>query len=367
MSLFRCYDLANLLQSQHKEPMEKLNQFIQCQGWSFYGITDIKTLDTALRKHQIFFDEWVKKGYEADMHYLERMEEDRFSPENKLPDVKSVIVLGTIYSDGGSNCRSNGGLVARYARGKDYHKILKKKLIELSDWLKLQSTNYNLQTYVSVDSGPTVDRVLAECAGLGFFGKNCNIVNPRYGSYFFIASLMTNLDLPPTAIGRMPNCGDCQKCQKACPTGALVKPGVLDARKCVSYLTIENKDGIPPEFRMKIGRRLFGCDACQECCPFNERKQDVLIDQFKPENGAGDSLDLKEVLAIKSDEEFAERFAGTPLMRAKRRGLLRNACIVAGNSGDKSLIPYLKKLVKREDDEMLKEHADWAIGQLKKN
>jgi epoxyqueuosine reductase len=367
--------------------MKQLEQFIQSQGWSFYGITDIKTLDSTLRKHKIFFDEWIKKGYEADMDYLKRMEADRFNPENKLPDVKSVIVLGAVYSDGGSNGGSNGGpqyepqersdtshnassypgAVARYARGNDYHKILKKKLIELSDWLKLQPTNYNLQTYVSVDSGPTADRVLAECAGLGFFGKNCNIINPSSGSYFFIASLMTNLELSPTPVGRMPNCGDCQKCQKSCPTGALVAPHTLDARKCISYLTIENKGGIPEDLRPKIGNRLFGCDACQECCPFNERKQDVLIDQFKSEYGAGESLDLKDILSIKSDEEFAKKFAGTSVMRAKRRGLLRNACIVAGNSGDKTLIPYLKELIDREKDDMLKEHAEWAIKQLKKN
>ena len=347
--------------------METLDQFIKKQGWSFYGITNIKTLDAALRKHQVFFDEWIKKGYEADMDYLKKMEEDRFNPENKLPDARSVIVLGTIYSDCGPNSGPDGGSVARYARGKDYHNVLKKRLVALADFLKTLNSKFETRTYISVDSGPTVDRVLAECAGLGFFGKNCNIINPKSGSYFFIASLMTNLELPPTTVGRVPNCGDCQKCQKACPTAALVAPHTLDARKCISYLTIENKDGIPEKLRSKIGNRLFGCDACQECCPFNERKQDVLIDQFKPGYGAGESLDLKEVLCIKSDEEFAKKFAGTPVMRAKRRGLLRNACVVVGNSGDESFITSLRELIEREGDEMLKEHAEWAIKQLKKN
>lgn len=297
-----------------------------------YGIVDVDALKTALKRHKVVFDEWISHHFQADMDYLEKMEEDRFDPAKKLPDVKSVIVLGAIYSNGGSNRSSNrgpNGIIARYAAGKDYHKVLKKKLLKLSDYLK--SNNDNCHTYASVDSGPTVDRVLAETAGLGFFGKNCNIINPSMGSFFFIASLMTNLDLEPTDAVRMPNCGDCTKCIDSCPTGALISPGVLDARKCISYLTIENKGDIPPDLRPRIGNRLFGCDECQNCCPFNQRKQKVLIDEFKPKSGAGESLEPKMVLSIKTDEEFTKKFAGTPLMRAKRKGLIRNARIVADN------------------------------------
>ena len=164
----------------------------------------------------------------------------------------------------------------------------------------------------------------------------------------------------------MPNCGDCQKCINNCPTGALVAPGQVDARKCISYLTIENKEGIPEELRSQISDRLFGCDVCQEVCPFNigrAHHQTIQIDKLKGEYGVGDSLDLRAILSIKTDEEFLEKFAGTPLMRAKRRGLIRNACVVAGNSGDPSLIPYLEKLID-QDDEMLKEYAQWAIQRL---
>ena len=341
-----------------------LEEFIKNQGWIMFGIISFEEVRENLKKHEKIFDEWVSHHYQADMDWLERMKEDRFHPENKLPDVKSVIVLGAIYSNGGSN----GGMIARYARGKDYHKVLKKRLIALSDWLKKSNVKgqmSNVETYVSVDSGPTVDRVLAESAGLGFFGKNSCLIDPSKGSYFFIASLMTNLDLTPTSKKPMPNCGSCQKCQNACPTGALVAPGQIDARKCISYLTIENKEGIPEEFRSKIGNRLFGCDACQECCPFNAvSRSDVLIDQLKSKSGVGESLDLKEILSIKSDEEFLEKFAGTPLMRAKRRGLFRNACVVAGNSGDRTLIPYLEQLIEREKDDMLTDHARWAVNQL---
>ena len=309
-----------------------LDKFIQNQGWSMYGIVSFEEIQKNLEKHETIFKEWLKKGYEADMSYLEKMEDDRFHPENKLTDVKSVIVLGALYADSGLRIpnSANKGVIAKYAAGKDYHKVLKKKLIGLSNWLKsnVKGQMSNVETYASVDSGPTVDRVLAETAGLGFFGKNCNIINPKMGSFFFIASLMTNLELLPTEKMRMPSCGDCRKCMDACPTGAIISPGVIDARKCISYLTIENKGDIPKELHSKIGNHLFGCDECQNCCPFNQRKQKILIDEFKPENGVGESLDPEEVLSIKTDEEFIEKFAGTPLMRAKLKGLQRNARIV---------------------------------------
>ncbi len=165
----------------------------------------------------------------------------------------------------------------------------------------------------------------------------------------------------------MPSCGDCRKCIVACPTKAIVAPGVIDARRCISYLTIENKGGIPLELRSKIGNRIFGCDICQEVCPFNigrAGKQEVKIEALKACSGIGSHLNLKEVLSIKDDQAFLEKFAGTPLMRAKRRGLIRNACVVAGNNGDKGLIPYLERIVQEEPDEMLKEHAQWGIDQL---
>ncbi|PIZ72586.1 tRNA epoxyqueuosine(34) reductase QueG [Candidatus Peregrinibacteria bacterium CG_4_10_14_0_2_um_filter_43_11] len=342
---------------------ELLKTFIDDQGWNFFGITDFSFLHFNLKKHKKIFELWTQRGFQADMNYLEQMEEDRFHPENKLPNIKSVLVLGAWY---GGNSNSNS-LVARYARGKDYHNVLKKKCVALSDWLKKQYPE--AETYISIDSGPTADRVFAETAGLGFFGKNSCLIRPSHGSYFFIASVMTNLDLPliSTSASKMPICGDCQNCLKNCPTGALVSPGVVDANCCISYLTIENKQGIPIALRSKIGNHLFGCDACQEVCPFNQGRKDkqvITIDSLKSENGVGESLDLIEIFSLSTDEDFTKRFAGTPLMRAKRRGLLRNACVVAGNSGDVSLIPHLQSVIDREDDTMIKEHARWAIEQL---
>ncbi|MBI5421628.1 tRNA epoxyqueuosine(34) reductase QueG, partial [Candidatus Peregrinibacteria bacterium] len=320
-----------------------------------------------LAQHRPVFDAWVAQGLHAGMDYLPRMAEDRYHPDRKLPEVKSAIVLAAWYGYEQKNCSTGHGKVSRYAGGRDYHKVLKKKLIALSDWLKAQEPG--CETFVSVDSGPTVDRVLAECAGLGFFGKNSLLINPSRGSYFLIGSVLTTLALTPTAKPPMPNCGNCTRCAVACPTGAIGKNGVIDANRCISYLTIENKGSIPVELRPKIGNRVFGCDICQEVCPFTlgrATQQTVLIAELKPDAGVGESLDLAELLSIRTDEAFLKRFAGTPLMRAKRRGLLRNACVVAGNSGEPMLIPHLERILDEESDEMLKEHATWAIARLKK-
>lgn len=344
--------------------LSEISAFITDQRWSGFGIIPVSLLQKALKDHEGIFEKWLANGYQAQMTYLKEMKGDRYHPENKLPDIRSVIVLMAWYGQEGAG---EGGIVARYARGRDYHKILRKKLLQLSDWLK--EKDGGLETYLSVDSGPTVDRVLAKTAGLGFFGKNSNIIDPRKGSYFFIASLMVNRELPVTEDRRMPGCGDCRRCILACPTGAIVAPGVIDARRCISYLTIENRGGIPEELRSKIGSRLFGCDICQEVCPFNEERtgrQDILMEELRGKSGVGGSLDPSEILKIETDEEFLKRFAGTPLMRAKRTGLLRNACVVAGNSGQQKYLPLLHKVLEREEDGMLQEHARWAISVLTK-
>lgn len=345
-----------------------LESFIEDQGWSSYGVISVKDLRPLLEEHERIFKRWLSKGYQANMGYLEAMKNDRYHPENKLPDVKSIVVLQAWYAARVSSSTDiDQGIVARYARGRDYHNILRKKLKVLSEWL--QEQNSEIQTHASVDSGPTVDRVLAEAAGLGFFGKNTNLIDPSKGSYFFIASLLVNCDLPVTVKKRMPGCGNCHNCLKACPSGALVAAHTLDARQCLSYLTIENKAGIPLEMRPLLGRRLFGCDICQEVCPFNEGRagrQSVRIGGLSSENGVGETLDLEKVLGLASEEEFLEQYAGTPLMRAGRRGLLRNACIVAGNIGRKRLLSVLRRLIEREADPMLREHATWAIGRIEK-
>jgi epoxyqueuosine reductase len=340
--------------------LAELRVFIEDQGWSGFGIASISEVEAALKKHEGIFERWLGRGFQAEMDFLKKMQKDRYHPEEVLPEVRSIIVLQAWYGT-----KENGG-IARFARGRDYHKVLKKKLIALSNWLKAQ--NPEISTYASVDSGPTVDRVLAEVAGLGFFGKNANLIDPSKGSFFFIASLMTSVELEVTQKRRMPNCGDCHKCAEACPTGAIVAPGVIDSRRCIAYLTIENKEGIPEVLRSKIGDRLFGCDTCQEVCPFNvgrAGRQEVKIEELKAENGVGNDINLHEILTIDNDATFEKRFAGTPLMRAKRRGLLRNACIVAGNSENNSILPVLEQLIQQDtNDAVLQESIEWAIKKI---
>ncbi len=343
----------------------QLESFLRAQGWSHYGVAGRERVLAALKKHHGVFSAWLRQGYAAGMDYLCTMEADRFDPERKLQGFRSALVLGAWYGQEAASVSGSFGRIARYAAGRDYHKVLRRRLKVLTAALEKQFPGSH--HYASADSGPTVDRVLAEAAGLGFFGKNSMLISPQRGSYFFIATLFSTVDLGETPRLPMPNCGTCTHCISACPTGAITAPGVIDASRCISYLTIENKGGIPEELRPKIGNRIFGCDICQEVCPFNKLRagtQEVLIEELKGKYGAGESLDLREVLAMDSDEAFLQRFAGTPLMRAKRRGLLRNACVVAGNSGDASLIPLLRALLDREGDATLKDHAEWAIGRL---
>lgn len=346
-----------------------IGPFIQSQGWAFHGIVSREPLKGFLKRHQVVFKKWIDDGSHSSMGWLSRMENDRYHPENKLPDFKSVIVLGAEYGYEQKICSKKEGVVASYAKGRDYHKVLKKRCIALSDYLKTHgecpSPGNPIETYISIDSGPTPDRVLAEAAGLGFFGKNTLLIHPERGSFFLIASLMTTLDLEETERKPMSDCGSCRRCVDVCPTGALRGDGTMDARLCISYLTIENREGIPLELRPRIGNRLFGCDICQAVCPFNRgKKQEVLIEELKGDYGVGDSLDLREVLALATEEQFIAKFAGTPLMRAKRLGLLRNASVVAGNSGNSALIPDLESVLQREVDLMIKEHAEWAIHRL---
>ncbi|MBI5412453.1 tRNA epoxyqueuosine(34) reductase QueG [Candidatus Peregrinibacteria bacterium] len=367
---------------------KEIIDFIQSRGWSFFGIVNYELLKTNLEKHHEIFKKWTRKGYQGAMDYLVRMEQNRYDPKKKFPALKSVIVLAAEYDYEQIICSNGHGVVAGFAAGKDYHRVLKKKCIELTKFIKFKDKE--AQTYVSVDSGPTPDRVLAEAAGLGFFGKNTCLIHPERGSFFLIASVMTNVNLVETrpkperearsvqgaSDPPMPDCGSCRRCLDVCPTGALKGDGAMDARRCISYLTIENREGIPVELLPKIGNRLFGCDLCQAVCPFNRRGGLIspLDKGGAPALGGGDlggggvgrTLDLRELLLIETDEQFLEKFHGTPIMRAKRRGLLRNACVVAGNSGNKQLIPYLEQMADREQDVMLKEHAEWAIGKLGK-
>ncbi|MEK7545352.1 MAG: tRNA epoxyqueuosine(34) reductase QueG [Patescibacteria group bacterium] len=334
------------------------------------GFDLVRIMDArALEKEQNFYKEWLEKGYGADMEWLKKEPEKRGNPEKIFPGTKSVICLGMNYfpADEEQNPIEKPSFgVARYARTRDYHKVIGKKLKKLCQIIDEKSSE-NADQKVSrsyIDTGPVFDRSFSEKSGLGFIGKNSCLITRELGSYIFLAEIFVTVHLKPDEPSKWKGaCGSCKRCIDICPTNAILPDRTIDARRCISYLTIENRGEIPQEFREKVGTWLFGCDLCQEICPHNVRSKPTKVDDFQNIRIGTQVYDLQKILEIKTDEEFLKAFAGTPLMRAKRRGLIRNACIVAGNLHEKSLIPALKKIAKGKD-KMLAEHATWAIKKI---
>ena len=281
------------------------------------------------------------------------------SPDELLPGARSIISLGWSYRPAEETDAAPGhGLIARYARGRDYHRVMKRRMrrmaLELQDRLGSQ---FAARWYV--DDGPMLDRAAAARAGLGWFGKNGNILNPTYGSWILLGQIITDLPLAPDA-PLSKTCGQCARCIPACPTDAIVAPYVVDNRRCISYLTIERKGDIPRELRPAIGTWVFGCDICQEVCPVN-RKARASND---PNFGRRDlsAVDLVELLEM-TEEEFRQRFAGTPIMRAKREGMQRNAGVALGNLGDAGAVPALSQAL-QTGAPVVRSHAAWALGRI---
>ena len=314
------------------------------------------------------FREWLANGNQADMHWLEKTPERRTDPRHVLAGAKSLIMLGVNYG-GGAEGRG-GPIWARYALNRDYHDTLKPGLVAagklLEAELALRPTDYRYY----VDTGPLLERNWATAAGLGFTGKNAMLISKEYGNWLFLAGILVTTELPSdrpvsrkvknTPVGSL--CGSCTACLDACPTDALTAPGVLDARKCISYQTIENKGLIPRELRTAIGSRIYGCDICAEVCPWNRFAQEAKsgLIEARPHITA---LGLKEILRL-TPESFAAVFKGTPIKRLKLRGLLRNACLVAANEEKSELIPELVILASEHTEAMVRAHAVWALRRL---
>jgi epoxyqueuosine reductase len=292
-------------------------------GFDLVGITALGAMETSGA-----FDAWVAKGYAGEMDYLRRGAEKRRDSRLPFPGTRSAIVVGLEY--GG---REPSGPVARYARGDDYHEIMTDRLKELHRWLETESGE-TIAAKAYVDTGPILERELARRAGLGWFGKNTNLVNPRLGSFFFIGSLLVDLDLAPDAPFQTDRCGSCTRCLDACPTNAFVEARVLDATKCISYLTIELKGDIPDQQRQGVGSNIYGCDICQDVCPYNVKFARELREPAFAAREAIRGKDAgtlaRELVAI-GDEEFRNSFRNSPMKRAKRRGLARNAAVVLEN------------------------------------
>lgn len=310
-----------------------------------------------------FLSDWVGAGKAAGMGWLGRDPARRARPTSLLPEARTLITLGVSYYEEEPTPPPAGpaGRVARYAWGEDYHAVIEWRLEELRDRLRL-AFGPGVISRPAVDIQPLLERAFARRAGLGFVGKNTNLIRPGGGSFLFLADLLVNLELPPD--GAVPQgCGACTRCQDACPTGALDTPFELDARLCVAYHTIENRGAIPRELRPRMGRWVFGCDDCQDVCPFNARAAARRWPEFSSRRGPGPWLGLADLLRLDSDEAFRVRFRGTSILRAKRAGLVRNACVASANGGAaERLADLLDERLRRDTDPVVREHAAWALG-----
>ena len=292
-------------------------------GFDLVGIATLGPMETARA-----FEAWIDKGYAGEMDYLPRGSAKRRDTRLAFGGATRAIVVGLDY--GG---REPSGPVARYARGDDYHDVMTDRLKELHRWLEME-TGRRIAGKSYVDTGPILERELGRRAGLGWFGKNTNLVNPTLGSFFFIGSLLVDLDLAPDSPFEADRCGSCTRCLDACPTSAFVEPRVLDARRCISYLTIESKGEIPDAFHEAIGSNVYGCDICQDVCPYNvkfarELREPAFAARAAIHGKNAETL-ARDLLAM-GDEEFRSAFRRSPMKRAKRRGLVRNAAVVLGN------------------------------------
>jgi epoxyqueuosine reductase len=331
--------------------------------------------------HADAYRRWLDQGYAANMHWLGRNPERREDPRNVIPGAQSVVVVGLSYFllDPPAELWDDPsrGRIARYAWGLDYHDVMLPRLRTLGEFVDKEA-GHKLSQRSYVDTGPVLERDFAAQAGLGFIGKNTLLINPRMGSYLFLGEILLDLELdydPPSPDGgascRIPGdskqigtCGNCTRCLEVCPTHAFPAPYILDSNRCISYLTIELKETIPAEFRPLLGNWIFGCDECQEICPwvrrYSQPTQETFL-QYNPENAAPKLLDLIKL----DDDAFRARFKGSPIKRTKRRGLLRNVAIALGNWGSPEALPVLESITTSDPEPLIREHAMWAISQIK--
>ncbi|HEY1719194.1 MAG TPA: tRNA epoxyqueuosine(34) reductase QueG [Verrucomicrobiae bacterium] len=320
------------------------------------------------------FQNWLAQKNHGEMNWLERNSEKRVEPQKVLAGAKSAICLAASYS---VECREtkvesqtlaqnfstldsrpSTGLIARYARFDDYHDILGERLKLLTEFVNQLGEQTRSLWYV--DTGPLLERDLAQRAGIGFVGKHTNLISRKLGNWIFLAEILTTLELEPDAPEKN-HCGKCSRCISACPTNAITAPFQLDARRCISYLTIELKGSIPIEFRRAIGNRIYGCDDCLAVCPWNKFAREGNLMKSRARKDL-EQPDLIELLSL-DGKNFKSRFAGSPILRTKRRGFLRNVCVALGNIGDESALPALEN-ASHDSESLITEHARWAISEI---
>ena len=340
------------------------------------GFDDCRFTSAAAPASADQFQNWLAENKNGEMSWLKRNSEKRVDPQKVLPGAKSVICLAASY-EGSDKCLvtsgkkpqapdschpslvTRHGIIARYARFDDYHDVLAGRLKTLTSYIDLVA-DHKVRSLWYVDTGPVLERDFAQRAGLGFVGKHTNLISRKLGNWIFLAEILTTLEIEPD-LPEKNHCGKCSRCISACPTNAITAPFQLDARKCISYLTIELKGSIPVEFRKTVGSRIYGCDDCLAVCPWNRFAREGSLMKSHARKDL-EQPDLVELLSL-DEAGFKSRFSGSPVLRTKRRGLLRNVCVALGNVGDKSALPHLQKAA-ADPEPLIAEHARWAIGEI---
>lgn len=327
--------------------LKSLKKESEALGFHNFGVAKVP-----LELRRDYYNQWIKEGKHGTMAWMENNNERRLNPEFLMPEAKSILVFAMSYyqKDPERNFR-----VAKYALGKDYHSVIYKRLKKICRFLK---ENYHSNQKPYVDTGPILEKPIAEAAGLGWQGKSTILVEKKRGTWSFLGSIVTTLDLPASKGGK-DYCGNCTRCIDCCPTQAITSPYKLDASKCISYLTIEHKGSIPHEYREAVGDRVFGCDECLDVCPWNKWAKITNETQF-----AVRSLpDLKTILEW-GEEDFKSNLVASPIKRVKLNGLKRNVALVLGNIGSKDDLPALESLA-NSNDIVLQEQAEWSIKAIK--
>jgi epoxyqueuosine reductase len=323
-------------------------------GFFNAGITSVRRLPEPDR-----LTRWLERGFHGEMRYMERQAAKRLNPATVFAGARSIIIAAMNYYTGDKQAKELlKGRISRHAWGNDYHRILKDRLESLLQ--SIQKLQPLAQGRCYVDTGPVMEKVWGAATSLGWMGKHTNLIARSHGSWFFIGAILLNLDLEYDVPERN-HCGRCTRCIQACPTGAITEPYVLDATRCISYLTIELRGAIPVHLRPLIGNRIYGCDDCQEACPWNRFAARTEELEFFPAEGTLNP-DLLALLRI-TEEEFRRRFAGSPIMRATRDGLVRNIAIALGNSRAMEAIPPLQQTL-LDRSPLVREHAEWALSQI---
>ena len=312
------------------------------------GPVGVAPVPVELRK--AYFMEWLADGEHGEMSWMAREPERRANPGKVLPEARSILCFGLNYYQPEPERR---GRIAKYALGKDYHKVMLNKLKRICAWLR----EHEAVNRPYVDTGPLLEKPIAAAAGIGWQGKNTMVLNGQDGQWLFLGFILTTYPFPPDE-PVADRCGSCTRCMDVCPTRAITGPYQLDARKCISYLTIEHKGSIPPPYRKLIGDHLYGCDDCLDVCPWNKWAQKTREAAFT----ARPYPDLREMLSM-DEAAFAGTFAGSPVKRLKRSRWLRNVCVVLGNIGEPADLPALEAAA-MDPDPLIREHAEWAIEEI---